>query len=253
MLVDAFTAAGTSSGDDDVSFGLRGKRSSRWERAPPSLMVLGTGDAASCGRLIRGLLKRDVGCPPDRCHATSFTGRYYGGGNYFYVAAQLGLASPHGEYNVTPAAYFSAAVRFCGQPASAMKGLHASMWHYARFGCFGGIYIAEALQHVHGVGLHSPITVMRSLHGTTLDWTLGALWHDLSFAEFSHGPERVGRKRAAAGRSSRSPLASRQSDDRAVLDSKSLQLLRVDRVPLTLVFTLVLAAVLGVGVALYLC
>jgi hypothetical protein len=68
------------------------------------------------------------GCDLSR-HSLRFEGSFYGSGNYYYAALQLGLATPDGVYEVTPRDYATAAAVVCARDAdSAREHWAASPW-----------------------------------------------------------------------------------------------------------------------------
>ncbi|EOD12889.1 hypothetical protein EMIHUDRAFT_213125 [Emiliania huxleyi CCMP1516] len=120
----------------------------------------------------------------ERCGRLSrpFLGRFYGAGNYYYTALQLGLARPAGIF----------------------------LWRHARLGCFSGLYVSELLRRLVSIPPDAPIAVARSIDGTTLDWSLGALLHASSGAggaptggETAHAAHAVYATREASGTSLR--------------------------------------------------
>merc|ERR1712070_497003 len=59
---------------------------------------------------------------------------------------------------------------------------------YVRFSCFSAVYIAMMLEHEHGLPSDARrLLVTRTLHGTTIDWTLGGLLYQLSLRPGARG------------------------------------------------------------------
>lgn len=87
------------------------------------------------------------GCDLSR-HSLQFEGSFYGAGNYYYAALQLGLAAPDRVYELTPRDYATAAAVTCGREAGLARahwdalprwnqsGARTSLeWNNARWAC----------------------------------------------------------------------------------------------------------------------
>jgi len=153
------------------------------------LLFEGVGDAMLCDQLVSRLLHSEDDCPPGRCGRLSkpFAGKYYGAGNYYHTAVLLGLATEEGEHNVTAADYQRAASIFCSLPVGAVRQAiaHSIEWRHARYGCFGGLYIAHLLHRVHNLAPNTPIAITRTVDNSPVDWTLGALIYEVAFKPLS--------------------------------------------------------------------
>ena len=106
------------------------------------ITIYGLGDADACSALIGRLFAQARGAshatrdpPPSRfsrlsssiqvddCYAVErcgrlsrpFLGRFYGAGNYYYTALQLGLARPAGIFLVTPSEFARRGAAACGR------------------------------------------------------------------------------------------------------------------------------------------
>lgn len=123
-------------------------------------------------------------------HPLHFDGSFYGAGNYYYAALQLGLAHPEGLYHLSPRDYAEAASALCARNAASARALWLSWplwsssdhqarssleWEHARYACFSGLYISALLRNFFSLPPDDPrILVSRAVDGTLLDWTMGA-------------------------------------------------------------------------------
>ena len=172
--------------------------------APPAvvdILFVGSGDAAGCEETIGDLVSAaahadDGGCTPDvkeRCKSVAAAaaggvggGDFFGAGNYYYTARQLSLASSAGVFRLSADDFGGAARATCRVPwveARAQANASSLETRHSRFGCFSGLYVSALLQHEHGMP-HAArqLAIARTLHSSLVDWSLGALLHELVLA-----------------------------------------------------------------------
>lgn len=169
--------------------------------------VRGTGRGATCAELVRYMLVAQpdqTECAGPRCGLPlPHEDHYYAAGYYYYLAVHLGLARENARalaqshvpseqrainaeferFNVTVAQYESAGLRLCAKTAhTAQKEMldRSVKWEEGRYSCFSGLYVAAMLRRSYGFADHAPpLSVIATHHGTTIDWTLGALLHEM--------------------------------------------------------------------------
>ena len=152
---------------------------------------VGSGDAEQCARLVARLVGEKSG------GQVRFGGQLVASSNYFHTARFLGLLSGStggtsddatgagspawGEATLSADDYAGAANATCGTPwAGVRTHWHPSEWRHLRFVCFSGLYISRLLTTEYRLSPRArTLTTTNAIEHTTLDWTLGALLHEL--------------------------------------------------------------------------
>jgi len=191
---------------DELSFrwdaNQNGNGNGNGNGAPPAvidLLFVGSGDAAGCEETI-GNLVSDGGCNSadarERCKPAAAAaaaaaggvggGDFFGAGNYYYTARQLRIASSAGVFRLSADDFGGAARATCGVPwaeARAQANASSLETRHSRFGCFSGLYVSALLRHEHGLPRAArQLAIARTLHSSLVDWSLGALLHELVLA-----------------------------------------------------------------------
>ena len=182
-----------------------------------SMRVFGLGQGEECVDHVRAMLDEDNHdvCVGSVCGIRLPRGGHFlGAGNYYYAARQLGLARADANLtiadfgtlrtynskfttdNVTVREYETAALSMCRksvQEAKAEMNAGHLEWLHGRYACFSGVYIAALLRRDYGFDEGGPsVSVLSTNHGSTIDWTLGALVYEVFGGSQSKGVEMYG-------------------------------------------------------------